>query len=183
MDQSAFYKLRNVLMEQNIVFCYSGYMTENILTALGETIKRKLEMEDADLTTTKRVFSIFVEQMQNVIRYSAEKITQKSENNNELRYGLIAIGNDVEGIIVHCGNLILNEDVEKMKVRVNELDGKDKDQLKKLYKQKMHDGPEKESKGASLGLVEMARRAGKPIEFDFEIINERHTFFSVKATV
>jgi len=183
MNQSVFYKLRNLLIDQEIVFCYSGYMTENILTALGETIKRKLEMEDAGLTTTKRVFSIFVEQMQNVIRYSAEKITEKFENDKELRYGLIAIGNDIEGIFVHCGNLILNDDVEKMKKRVNELDGKDKDQLKKLYKQKMHEGPEEESKGASLGLVEMARRAGKPMEFNFEIIDERYTFFCVKATV
>ena len=38
MEESIFYKLRNVLKEQKIVFCYSGYMTENILTAIGETI-------------------------------------------------------------------------------------------------------------------------------------------------
>ena len=110
MEESIFYKLRNVLKEQKIVFCYSGYMTENILTAIGETIKKKLEIEDADLTTTKRVFSIFVEQVQNVIRYSAEKIPEKLHNKDELRYGLIAIGNDIEGIFVHCGNLILNEE-------------------------------------------------------------------------
>lgn len=183
MEQSLFYNLRNVLKEQKIVFCYSGYMTENILTAIGQTIRKKLEIEDADLTTTKRVFSIFVEQVQNVIRYSAEKIPEKIENEDELRYGLIAIGNDVSGIFVHCGNLILNEDVEKMKLRVSELEGKDKDGLKKLYKQKMHEGPEEESKGASLGLVEMARRAGKPMEFSFEQISDKHTFFCVRATV
>ena len=183
MDHSLFYKLRNVLKDQKIVFCYSGYMTEKILTAIGETIKKKLEIEDADLTTTKRVFSIFVEQVQNVIRYSAEKIPEEIENEEELRYGLIAIGNNLEGIFVHCGNLILNEDVEKMKNRVSELTGKDKDELKKLYKQKMHEGPEEESKGASLGLVEMARRAGKPMEFSFERISEEHTFFCVRATV
>ena len=183
MSQSTFYKLRNLLINEKIVFCYSGYMTENILTALGETIKRKLEMEDADLTTTKRVFSIFVEQMQNVIRYSAEKIPEKFENDKELRYGLIAIGKNFEGIFVHCGNLILNDDVKKMKKRVGELSGKDKNQLKKLKKHKMSDGPEEESKGASLGLIEMARRAEKPMEFDFEIIDEKYTFFCVKAIV
>ena len=52
MEQSLFYNLRNVLKEQKIVFCYSGYMTENILTAIGQTIRKKLEIEDADLTTT-----------------------------------------------------------------------------------------------------------------------------------
>ena len=77
----------------------------------------------------------------------------------------------------------LNEDVEKMKNRVGELEGKDKDELKKLYKKKMYAGPEQESKGASLGLVEMARRSGKPMEFSFEKINDNHTFFCVRATV
>ena len=47
----------------------------------------------------------------------------------------------------------------------------------------MYAGPEQESKGASLGLVEMARRAGKPMEFSFEKINDQHTFFCVRATV
>ena len=58
-----------------------------------------------------------------------------------------------------------------MKERVNQVEGKDKDKLKKLYKQKMMEGPEEGSKGARLGLVEMARRSGYPIEFAFEEIN------------
>ncbi|GIR33004.1 MAG: hypothetical protein CM15mP45_23000 [Deltaproteobacteria bacterium] len=40
----------------------------------------------------------------------------------------------------------------------------------------MMEGPEEGSKGASLGLVEMARRSGYPIEFAFEEINQEHTF-------
>jgi len=183
MRPKSFYDLRNVLQGQNIVFCYSGYVTEKILTAIGETIRQKLALEEADLTTTKRVFSIFVEGVQNVIRYSAERIPQETEGVHELRYGLVAIGNENGGTFVQCGNLILNEDVPAMKDRVGQLEGKDKDELKKLYKQKMLEGPEVHSKGASLGLVEMARRAGQPMEFAFEPINEQHTFFCMKATV
>ena len=47
----------------------------------------------------------------------------------------------------------------------------------------MMEGPEEGSKGASLGLVEMARRSGYPIEFAFEEINHEHTFFCIKAIV
>ena len=131
----------------------------------------------------KKVFSIFVEGVQNVIRYSAESLGPEDQDESEVRYGLVTIGQDPKGISVQCGNLIYNKDVQKMKERVNQVEGKDKDQLKKLYKQKMMEGPEEGSKGASLGLVEMARRSGYPIEFAFEEINQEHTFFCIKAIV
>lgn len=183
MDTKYFYNLQKSLKEQNIMFCYSGYVTERILSAIGETIKKKLAIEETELGKTKKVFSIFVEGVQNVIRYSAESLGPEDQDESEVRYGLVTIGQDPKGISVQCGNLIYNKDVEKMKERVNQVEGKDKDQLKKLYKQKMMEGPEEGSKGASLGLVEMARRSGYPIEFAFEEINQEHTFFCIKAIV
>ena len=183
MDTKYFYDLQKSLKEQNIMFCYSGYVTERILSAIGETIKKKLAIEETELGKTKKVFSIFVEGVQNVIRYSAESLGPEDQDESEVRYGLVTIGQDPKGISVQCGNLIYNKDVQKMKERVNQVEGKDKDQLKKLYKQKMMEGPEEGSKGASLGLVEMARRSGYPIEFAFEEINQEHTFFCIKAIV
>ena len=118
-----------------------------------------------------------------MIRYSAESLGPEDQDESEVRYGLVTIGQDPKGISVQCGNLIYNKDVQKMKERVNQVEGKDKEQLKKLYKQKMMEGPEEGSKGASLGLVEMARRSGYPIEFAFEEINQEHTFFCIKAIV
>ncbi len=184
MTPTILYQLRSTLKENNIVFCYSGYITERILTSIGETIKMKLEAEETHMSTTKKVFSIFVEGVQNVIRYSAEKIDEEeNETNKDFRYGLIVIGNIPEGIFVQCGNLILNEDVEMMRKRIGEIEGKNKDELKKLYKKKMMEGPEKHSKGASLGLVEMARRSRQPMEFEFESVNGNYSFFCVKAIV
>ena len=183
MDTKYFYNLQKSLKEQNIMFCYSRYVTERILSAIGETIKKKLAIEETELGKTKKVFSIFVEGVQNVIRYSAESLGPEDQDESEVRYGLVTIGQDPKGISVQCGNLIYNKDVQKMKERVNQVEGKDKDQLKKLYKQKMMEGPEEGSKGASLGLVEMARRSGYPIEFAFEEINQEHTFFCIKAIV
>ena len=183
MDTKNFYNLQKRLKEQDIMFCYSGYVTERILSAIGETIKKKLALEETELGKTKKVFSIFVEGVQNVIRYSAESLGPEDQEDSEVRNGHVTIGQDPNGIVVQCGNLIFNKDVQRMKERVNQVEGKDKDELKKLYKEKMMQGPEEGSKGASLGLVEMARRSGHPIEFAFEEINHEHTFFCIKAIV
>ncbi|GIR33003.1 MAG: hypothetical protein CM15mP45_22990 [Deltaproteobacteria bacterium] len=73
------------------MFCYSGYVTERILIAIGETIKKKLAIEETELGKTKKVFSIFVEGVQNVIRYSAESLGPEDQDESEVRYGLVTI--------------------------------------------------------------------------------------------
>ena len=56
METKSFYQLQKNLKEQNIMFCYSGYVTERILSAIGETIKKKLAIEETELGKTKKVF-------------------------------------------------------------------------------------------------------------------------------
>jgi hypothetical protein len=54
------------------------------------------------------VFAIFVEQMQNMIRYSAEKDPPDAppETPHELRYGVLTIGQENGEYVVHAGNLV-----------------------------------------------------------------------------
>ena len=91
MDTKNFYNLQKRLKEQDIMFCYSGYVTERILSAIGETIKKKLALEETELGKIKKVFSIFVEGVQNVIRYSAESLGPEDQEDSEVRYGLVTI--------------------------------------------------------------------------------------------
>jgi hypothetical protein len=64
---------RAMLHRHGVIFAYSGYVTEPVLSGVGEALKQKLTIDDADTKTLRSVFAVFVEQMQNIIRYSAEK--------------------------------------------------------------------------------------------------------------
>ncbi len=88
------FDFRAVLLEKGIIFAYSGYVTETVLNGVGEALKQKLAIQDADTKTVRSVFAIFVEQMQNMIRYSAEKVPPDTapETPVELRYGVLTIG-------------------------------------------------------------------------------------------
>ena len=57
-----------------------------------------------------------------------------------------------------------------------------KEELRALYKEQLRADPEEGSKGAGLGFMEIARRASKPIEFDFTDLGD-YTFFALKATI
>ena len=180
------YDFRAVLRQEGIMFAYSGYVTEPVLQGVGEALKRKLVIQDVDTKTIRSVFAIFVEQMQNMIHYSAEKITPQMElqARTELRFGVLTIGQEESGdYVVHAGNLVLRDDVERMRRRLSKVSEMNKEQLKVAYKEQLKGEPDKFSKGAGIGFIEIARRASKPIEFDFIDVDGEHAFFALKACV
>lgn len=176
------YDFRGYLQEQGIIFCYSGYMTEGVLTGIGNAIKRKLEIEDADKRTSKGLFSIFVEQVQNVIRYSAEGAPERAEDDAmELRYGVLTVGKMDDNYFVSCGNLIRNTDVERLSASLDHIKALDKEGLKNLYKETLRGETPKGSKGAGVGFIDIARRAEHGFEFDFAELDDEFSYFCLKA--
>jgi hypothetical protein len=183
--------IRTVLQSQGIIFAYSGYVTETVLSGVGEAVKQKLAIEDADTKTIRSVFAVFVEQMQNIIRYSAETVPQTPSAAaaaaagllREMRYGILTIGEEGGEYVVHAGNLVRQGDVKKLRERLTRIRDMSKEELRALHKEQLRSDPEEGSKGAGIGLMEIARRASKPIEFDFTDVDSEYTFFSLKASV
>ena len=181
--------LRGMLHGQGVIFAYSGYVTELVLSGVGEALKQKLTIDDADTKTLRSVFAVFVEQMQNIIRYSAEKeqmsLPPAAADNalKEIRYGILTIGREGHDYMVCAGNLVQRADVPRLHARLSRIREMSKDELKALYKEQLRAEPEEGSKGAGLGFMEIARRASKPIEFDFTNVDEVYSFFALKATI
>lgn len=175
------YKFRDYLKETGIIFCYSGYMTEDILVGIGNAIKQKLTMDDEDTSTAKSVFSIFVEQVQNVIRYSAEKET--GEDMTELRYGVLTVGRKDGKVFVTCGNIIKNPDRDRLEGHLLSIQKMDKKELKKLWKDTLRGDTPDGSKGAGVGFIDIARRSRQGFEFDFSDVDDTNSFFTLKAYI
>lgn len=179
------FDIRAVLRKQGIIFAYSGYVTEAVLSGVGDAIKQRLVIDDADTKTLYSVFSVFVEQMQNMIRYSAEKVPSSAVEAPvaEMRYGILTIGREGDNYVVHAGNLVARSDVERLRERLSKIRSMNKEELRALRKEQLRTGPEEGSKGAGLGLMEIARRASKPIEFDFTEVDDKYEFFTLRASV
>jgi len=81
MNGQSFLDFRNELSNRGIVFTYSGFLNDDILTGIGNALRTKLALDHTDSKVSRGIFSAFVEQVQNVIRYSAE--TQGPEVDEE----------------------------------------------------------------------------------------------------
>lgn len=201
LDGASFLELRRQLESRGIVFSYCGYLNENILTGIGNALQSKMAIEHTDQKISRGIFSAFVEQVQNVIRYSAEtigpeeraKIEQEAarlENreaqdtgDGELRYGLVTIGESPDGTrFVTCANLIKNEDVQRVTDSLESIRGLNRKELTTLMREHLKQGPPEGSKGAGVGFISIAREANGNWEYDMvPMSNDDFTFFCLEA--
>lgn len=180
----AFYK---ELQGAGILFCYSGPTTQSLIEDIGELLKQRMAVESAGLATTRNLFSIFIEQMQNILQYSAEVTPERVDGEpfEEVRYGVVVIGredSEEKRFFVMCGNYV---ETEKGRVLVDKIEGMrnlNREELKALYKaQRRRDPSTDDSKGAGLGFLEMARKATRSPDCRITEVDDRLSFFSLKV--
>ena len=182
MNARDLYAFRDELQQNGIIFCYSGYMTEQILTGIAQALKSKLAFDETDKQVARGVFSLLVEQVQNVIRYSAE-FEPPDDEKSELRYGVFTIGKTGDKFYVTCGNMVRRDDVRRLELMLGEIKNMDRDEIRTRYKELLRSETPDGSKGAGVGFLDIARRARHGFAFDFHTIDDTYSYFSLVAYV
>lgn len=179
------YDLYQGAKKQKVMLYYCGPIAHSSIEGVAHTLRRNLEYEEAGNLTTQVVFSIFIEQVQNTLNYSAENIRDDMNDcGNELRVGIVVIGYEEEGgYFICCGNRVYNRDIARLTENIEKIRNLNKDELKALYKERRRLKTVPKSKGAGLGLIEMARKASVPLEYAFTQIDEEFSFFTIKVVV
>jgi hypothetical protein len=171
-----------LLTEHNISIIYNGPLWSEGIDGLAEFLQKRLDMDDMPLSESQAVFSVFVEQMNNMLMYSAEK--EKHERPEAASSGIFVLGSVDKSYYVQTGNVIKNSSVGLLKERIDHLNTLDKKELRQFYKEQMkneNDNPE--SRGAGLGLTEIARRATSKIEYEFLPYGEDTSYFTMYVTI
>lgn len=180
--QTNLLELQKILQSFGVLISFSGRFSQEIIEELGDAVKKYLETESLSQTDTYNVFSVFIEQTQNIKNYctarSSSIFADKIANS-----GIVTIGKAPQGHYVSAGNLIEIADVAKFISHLNKIAGMDKLELKKYYKEQLKAGLPEGKLSAGLGLIDMARKASQPLEFSITEIDGEVCFFTLKAYI
>lgn len=174
------------LKDNNINIIYSGPIWGDGVEGISATLKKVMEFDQLSLTASKSIFAVFVEQMNNMLMYSAEKeaYDANKENSSNLSRGIFILGTKGKTYFLKSGNIIKNASIKFLKDRIDLLNSLDKEGIKKLYKEQIRsENNNPESLGAGIGLTEIARRSNSKITYNFEPYGEGTSFFSMDVTV
>ena len=175
-----------MLKDKKITLVYSGPLWSEGIGGIAGTLKRKLEFDNLPMETSQEVFSVFVEQMNNMLMYSAEE-EQFAISDDEFSVspkGTFIMGKDGRQYFIQTGNVVKNKNIDYMKSKIDYLNSLNKAELRKYYREQTKcpdDNPE--SKGVGLGFIEIARRISSKIEYSFVPFEEGFSFFTLYVTI
>lgn len=173
------YDLHKTMLTKNLILVYEGEFTQDITKSVLAMAERNMESMGEESGIKRKVFNVMVECLQNICKH-AESFDEQTYGKNT---AIFMIGKHDSEYFITSGNPILSDKVSQMSKKLEDINNLDKDGLKQLYKEIIKNGKLSEKGGAGLGFVDMARKSGKKLIFDFEPINEQLSFFSLKTTI
>lgn len=174
------YEYFKKMQDEHIILYFKGEITDSLLTSILQLIDDKLEKRIEDSRVKKKVFNILLECLQNIYNY----YQYQEFKDVKMHSAILMIKKREESYYVITGNYMSQSRVSKLKDKIDKVNELSKDELKDFYKSVLNN-PEQTSDtgGAGLGLIDIARKSGEPIKYNFDNIDEKHCFYSLQVKV
>ena len=171
MNLDVFNAFRDSAEESGVIFYYTGTFSQNVVGAIGDSLKERLEAVNASRSARRKVFSTFVEMAQNILHYAADT----TEAGAVQKFGALAVGKTEEKFFVACSNPVRVEDIPRLHEKLEPLRQMSLAEVKTAYREQLrneHHDLDAVSKGSGLGFLTMAREASEPIEYHINFASE-----------
>lgn len=88
-----------------------------------------------------------------------------------------------DNFVIQTGNYVDNESAEDLEAKLDQINGMDKEELKKYYQDVLSNGQLSEKGTAGLGMIDIARKSGNKLEYLFLPVNESSRFFCLTIKI
>ncbi len=174
------YKFHNTLLEQNISLVYEGEVNQDIVKVFTAMTEKNMTESEASTKATKRLYHVMVECMQNICKHTDDPNTGKAQKPGS---GVILLGEHGDAFMLTTGNTIINEKIEGIRSMLDEFNSLESDEIKSRYKQMIRDSKLSEKSGAGLGFIDIIKKTGNKVDYHFEPINDKTSFFIFSTKV
>jgi hypothetical protein len=172
------------LERNSVMLSFKGSLSNDLITALLDHVELKMQTLEPDSKARKRIFNVVTECLQNLHRHNAHmKLTHEGAEGTEEPHGVLMITHEPDGYSVVTGNFMAAEDVTNLKAHLDRINDMTPEQLREFYKETLADGQYTKRGGGGLGMIDIARKSGKKLEYGFVPYDENNSFFSFNVKV
>ncbi|MDA3891325.1 MAG: SiaB family protein kinase [Salinivirgaceae bacterium] len=173
----SFYKSMN---EHKVQLVYEGEITHQITKAFTSLTETNMQLDEESHSAQKKVFHVMVECLQNLGKHADSM--DSSESVKDGRGVFILCKNDEEYSIT-TGNVLIKSKVPIIMEVLEKVNDLDKDGLKQLYKHQIKEGRLSNKGGAGLGFIDIAKKTGNKLHYNFITIDDEFSFFILTSTI
>jgi len=170
MKIETLYTLNNNLQNDKLSLLYQGNFSDDITERIIDISETSLNQQTDLQKIGKKVSLLLAECFQNIVRHG--------DFSHEVRSaGIFVTRNIGNSYYISSANLIHNNDIPDLKEKIEMLNQLSPEALKQLYLEVLTNNQRTNRGGAGLGLIEMARKSGQKLEYDFETVDNEHSYF------
>jgi len=166
------------MVKDQLHYIYRGEFSTKISDMLLTLAEANLEKTGESSKVKKRVYFIMVECLQNITRH--QEARDKSISDIP---GIFVVQKKKDDYFITTANYIANRNINPLKAKLDKINSMNKEELKAYSTDVLTMGEVSDKGGAGLGLIEMARKSGNKIGFDFKGINQDASYFYMQTKV
>ncbi|MBN2890711.1 MAG: DUF1987 domain-containing protein [Bacteroidales bacterium] len=171
------FELFDLLNEEKVEYIYRGKFDSKITDGILSLAEINLDTTDS-VKIKKRVYFILVEGLQNITRHQ-----EQANEIDDFNEGFLAIQKKDTEYAITTGNLIQNTTIADLSSQLDKINSLSKDDLKTFYRQILDNETFSQKGGAGLGLIEIARKSGSKIAYDFQEVSDNHSYFYMHTKI
>lgn len=161
------------LNQFELSYAYRGNFTQQLTDSILALSETNMEVTNEPVKNRKKVYFIMVESLQNITRHQDSEILE----------GFFSIHKSKTGFLITSGNAIDNENIPELREKLEKINSMSQDQLKEYYYEVLNAGGFSEKGGAGLGLIEMVRKSGNKLTYDFTKVDDKYSFFYFQINI
>lgn len=168
------------IFQEKVVLIYKGEVTHNLITSLMESFEQRLEEVEPQRTIRKKCFNIATECIEN-LRYHATYPADGQSANlsvNNMKASIIMITVDPEHYTFLTCNYIKAPEKKIIVDKIDKINAMDDDALRQYYKEVLSSDALSEKGTAGLGFIDIARKSGNPLNYEFQQVNEALLYYT-----
>lgn len=178
------YDFHKEMLNNKFTLVYEGEITHQITKAFTSLAENKMDSYSEDASMKKKVFHVMVECLQNLSKHAEENMSSGGTGYSGNGIFIVGrLGEDDQDYHILTGNAVEKPKVAEIKALLEKINQLDKAGLKELFKKQMREGSLSEKGGAGLGLIDIARKTGEKLEYNFEEIDDQLTFFILRTKI
>lgn len=165
----------------DVIVAFKGTVDSDVIADTLGLVETKLDNQMEPSVLRKKLYNVLVECLQNLFHH-VESIPIENTNQVE-RLGAFALVKQANGYRFTTGNMVMTEHSQNLKTRIDKINGLSKQELKDYYKSVLNNQTFSAKGGGGLGLIDIARKTGNPIEYKFVPFDENYQFFNMDVLI
>jgi len=166
----------------DVLMAFKGDISGERISKVLEVVESGMDDHNEISKVRKKVYNVLVESLQNLYHH-IEVLPDAMQGEFGSKFGIIVVSREDGKYRISTGNFVNQDKVDVLKNKIDKINSMGKEELKDMYKFILNHQRLSEKGGGGLGLVDIARKTGSDLVYNFEKYDDTYYFFNLDVFV